>query len=178
MRRKYSIFTKTRSCAFVCVCTCLCVCVWPLTRPCANPTQLQSPLEGLSYRQQRKGSRERRRREGGGSWTEHSFPCHTVLAKALYTAADVRLLCYCSIFLGLSVRVSVRQVSGRKGLESWLCASEWQMCAACVLMQLFWKQKETGRRCMHNRHNFFSNITQMHKLKRSHPMKNSLSKYS
>lgn len=31
------------------------LCVWPLTRPCANPTQLQSPLEGLSHRQQRKG---------------------------------------------------------------------------------------------------------------------------
>jgi len=60
LRRLKAVFVS------VCVCVCVCVFVWPLTRPCANPTQLQSPLEGLSHRQQKKGGGR------GGRGTEHS----------------------------------------------------------------------------------------------------------
>lgn len=78
-----------------CVCARVCVCVWPLTRPCANPAQLQSPLEASSYRQQRKGS-------GGGGVASSGLYTHfcgaRFLAKALHAATDARLLCYCSIF--------------------------------------------------------------------------------
>lgn len=49
-------------------CVCACVCVWPLTRPCANPAQLQSPLEAQTYRQERKGS-------GGGGGGAFPMDC-------------------------------------------------------------------------------------------------------
>lgn len=108
----------------LCLSVCEWVCVWPLTRPCANPTQLHRPLEGLSHRQQR---------TGGGMGPDSAlwfFRATLFWQRRRNTAVDVRL-CTAAVAQSFLRPVSYcfhQTTLWAPGLKSWLCTSLLQMC--------------------------------------------------